>query len=106
MDAAGLARIRPFKPLTAASSEGRRLTRMTIVSSYFQVSGVKDDNDVRASLQALYDIFASQGLGQATFEIVDSEHAQLVVKHKSEVEPSVDAMNAALSKAGDYHIIA
>ena len=79
---------------------------MSIVSSYFQVSGVKDDNDVRKALQALYDIFAENGLGQTTFEITDSDHAQLVVKHKENVEPSVDVMNKALAKAGEYRIIA
>lgn len=79
---------------------------MSIVSSYFHVSGVKDDNDVRKALQALYDIFAEHGLGQATFEITDSEHAQLVVKHKKNVEPSIDVMNEALAKAGEYRIIA
>lgn len=79
---------------------------MSIVSSYFHVSGVKDDNDVRKALQALYDIFADHGLGQATFEIADSEHAQLVVKHKKNVEPSIDVMNRALAKAGEYRIIA
>ena len=79
---------------------------MSIVSSYFQVSGVKDDNDVRKALQALYDIFAENGLGQATFEISDSDHAQLVVKHKESVEPSVDVMNRALAKAGEYRIVA
>ncbi len=79
---------------------------MSIVSSYFQVSGVKDDNDVRKALQSLYDIFASHGLGQATFEITDAEHAQLVVKHKADVEPSVDVMNEAMAKDGDYRIVA
>lgn len=79
---------------------------MSIVSSYFQVSGVKDDNDVRKALQALYDIFAAHGLGQATFEITDSDHAQLVVKHKDNVEPSIDVMNEALAKAGEYRIVA
>ena len=79
---------------------------MSIVSSYFQVSGVKDDNDVRKALQALYDIFAEHGLGQATFEITDSDHAQLVVKHKDNVEPSIDVMNEALAKGGEYRIVA
>ena len=40
---------------------------MSIVSSYFQVSGVKDDNDVRKALQSLYDIFASHGLGPVSY---------------------------------------
>ena len=79
---------------------------MSIVSSYFQVSGVKDDNDVRKALQALYDIFAEHGLGQATFEITDSDHAQLVVKHKDNVEPSIYVMNEALAKGGEYRIVA
>ena len=48
-----------------------------IVSTHYHVSGVKNDNDVRKALQALYDIFAS----------------------------SVPAMNEALAKAGNYEIV-
>ncbi|MDO5031428.1 hypothetical protein [Corynebacterium sp.] len=76
-----------------------------IVSTYYRVSGVKNDRDVRKSLQALYDIFAAHGLGQATFEITDDEHARLVVKHKEDVDPSIPAMNEALAKAGSYEIL-
>lgn len=76
-----------------------------IVSTHYHVSGVKNDNDVRKALQALYDIFASGGLGLATFEITNHEYARLVVKHKDDVIPSVPAMNEALAKAGNYEIV-
>lgn len=79
---------------------------MSIVSSYFQVSGIRNDNDVRKALQSMYDIFATNGLGQATFEITEPGQAQLIVKHRADIEPSVEAMNAALREAGDYRIMA
>lgn len=63
--------------------------------------GTREDS----ALQELYDIFASGGLGQATFEITDHEYARLVVKHKDDVIPSVPAMNEALAKAGNYEIV-
>ncbi|QNE89824.1 hypothetical protein H0194_01870 [Corynebacterium incognita] len=79
---------------------------MTIlVSTKYHVRGVKDDNDVRKALQALFDIFASEGIGQATFEITEPDVADLFVKHKDDVIPSVEKMNAALATAGPYEIV-
>ncbi len=79
---------------------------MTIpVTTKYHVRGVRDDNDVRKALQALYDIFAEHGMGQATFETTDPDVADLFIKHKASIAPDVDAMNAVLAKAGDYEIV-
>ncbi|MDO5700665.1 MAG: hypothetical protein Q4P36_04245 [Bowdeniella nasicola] len=74
-----------------------------IVSTALRVVGVRTEDDVRACLQALYDIFASIGLGQATFEV--NEHGtDLFVKHDAEIEPNLPAIDAALRSAGPYHL--
>lgn len=76
-----------------------------IVSTRFLVDGVHDDADTRRAMQALFDIFAETGMGQATFEIVPGEPTRLWVKHSQDVEPDPEVITAALSRAGDYRII-
>ncbi len=74
-----------------------------ITSTTYPVTGVATDTDVKKALQALYDVFADQSLGQATFEITE-DHAQVVIKHKDSVTPDVTALNEALAKAGNFRI--
>lgn len=76
-----------------------------IASTHIRVSGIRDDRDVKKALQALYDVFAAQGLGQATFEVGDGDVADLFVKHKESVTPDLAALDAALARAGDFHIV-
>lgn len=76
-----------------------------IVSCCFEVSGVKNDRDVKRALQALYDIFAEHGLGQATFELTGAEHAQLYVKHLDTVHPDPAIIDKALARAGDFRVV-
>ncbi len=76
-----------------------------IVATRFLVEGIADEGDVTKALQALYDVFASQGLGQATFELVPGEAARLWVKHKASVTPSAEPIAQALARAGDYRVV-
>ena len=76
-----------------------------IVSCRFEVSGVKTDRDVKKALQSLYDIFADNGIGQATFEITGDEHAQLLVKHADTVHPDPEIIGRALARAGDFRVV-
>ena len=76
-----------------------------IVSCRFEVSGVKNDRDVKRALQALYDIFADHGIGQATFELTGNGHAQLFVKHADTVHPDPEVIGRALARAGDYRVV-
>lgn len=76
-----------------------------IVSTMFQVAGVRSDADVKAALQGLYDVFARLGLGQATFEVTDSDVASLHVKHKQSVTPDRPAIARALADAGDFRLV-
>ena len=77
-----------------------------IVSTRFLVEGVTDDRDTKKAMQALFDIFAQHGLGQATFEIVAGEPTRLWIKHKDSVVPSRELIDEALASAGDYRTIA
>ena len=74
-----------------------------ITSTTYPVTGVASDADVKKALQALYDVFADQGLGQATFEITEDQ-ARVIIKHKDTVTPDVGALNDVLAKAGDFRI--
>lgn len=76
-----------------------------IVSCRFKVSGVRNDKDVKKALQSLYDIFAENGLGQATFEMTGDEHADLVIKHLASADPDPAIIDQALSRAGDFRVI-
>jgi hypothetical protein len=78
-----------------------------IVSTRLRVSGVHTDTEVKAALQALYDVFAELGIGQATFEVTGAGTgaADLYVKHLDTVTVDVDAINAALKRAGDYQVV-
>lgn len=75
-----------------------------IIATSYEVTGVRDDDDVRRALQALFDVFADAGLGQATFELTDGDAARLVVKHKRSVTPDTAAMARALAGAGDFRL--
>lgn len=75
-----------------------------IVSCRFEVSGVRDDRDVKKALQSLYNIFADHGLGQATFELTGTGNAQLFVKHPDTVRPDPAIIDRALARAGDFRV--
>lgn len=55
-------------------------------------------------LQALFDVFAAHGLGQATFEITDAG-AELFIKHLDTVTPDLAVIDAALRSAGDFGVL-
>lgn len=76
-----------------------------IVSTCFLVEGVDDDQDTRKAMQSLFDIFAENGLGQATFEISPGEPTRLWIKHKDSVDPSRELIGEALARAGDYRLL-
>ena len=76
-----------------------------IVSTCFLVEGVHSDEDTKKAMQSLFDIFAENGLGQATFEISPGEPTRLWIKHKDSVQPSAELIGQALAKAGDYRIV-
>ncbi|CAM3887205.1 hypothetical protein [Janibacter anophelis] len=76
-----------------------------IVTTRFLVEGVHADDDTKAALQALYDIFAQHGLGQATFEIIPGEHTRLWVKHRDDVQPTPELIDEALARAGEYRVV-
>lgn len=78
-----------------------------IVSTRLQVSGVHADSEVKQALQALYDVFAELGIGQATFEVTGAGTgtADLFIKHLASVDVDVAAINAALARAGDFRVV-
>lgn len=76
-----------------------------IVSTRFLVEGVHDDADTKKALQALFDIFAENGLGQATFEIVEGEPTRLWIKHTKDVAPDRELIAETLAGAGDYRLV-
>ena len=78
-----------------------------IVSTRLRVSGVHTDTEVKQALQALYDVFAELGIGQATFEVTGAGTgaADLYVKHLATVTVDVDALNAALKAAGEFQVV-
>ncbi|NLG20262.1 MAG: hypothetical protein GX555_02370 [Actinomycetales bacterium] len=76
-----------------------------IVSTRFLVEGVHTDWDTKVAMQPLFDIFAAQGMGQATFEIVPGEPTRLWIKHKDTVVPSRELIDEALRRAGDYRVV-
>lgn len=82
-----------------AQTEGR------IASTTFSVAGVRSEDDVREALQGLYDVFAELGVGQATFEVSDTDVARLIVKHKDSVTPDRAAIQAALAEAGSFRLV-
>ena len=81
------------------------MTADRIVSTTLRVRGVRTDHDVIHALQSLYDVFAELGLGQATFEVTEAETADLFIKHLDSVTVDVAAINVALAKAGDFHVV-
>lgn len=76
-----------------------------IVSTTLEVAGVHTEDDVRAALQALFDVFADLDLGQATFEVVDPNTTRLIVKHKKSVTADRSAIAKVLEEAGDYRLV-
>lgn len=76
-----------------------------VASTTFRVKGVRSEDDVREALQGLYDVFAGLGLGQATFEVSDTDVARLIVKHKESVTPDRAAIEAALTEAGSFQLV-
>jgi len=76
-----------------------------ISSSCFLVEGVATDRDTKRALQSLYDVFAANGLGQATFEVVPDEPTRLWIKHKDGFAPRRETIDAALARAGNYRVI-
>ncbi|HLR84020.1 MAG TPA: hypothetical protein VK059_03670 [Nocardioidaceae bacterium] len=75
-----------------------------IVATTLEVAGVRSEGDARAARQALFDVFAELGLGQATFEVTDADVANLIVKHKKSVTPDTAAIAQALADAGDFRL--
>lgn len=75
-------------------------TQDPIVATTFSVAGVRSDDEVREALQTLFDVFSELGLGQATFEVTDTDVAHLIVKHKRSVTPDRHAIDKALSAVG------
>ncbi len=78
-----------------------------LASSMVRVSGVHSDSDVKAALQALFDVFADEGIGQATFETEGDPDrpARLFLKHRREVNPDMNVLDRALANAGDFRIV-
>lgn len=76
-----------------------------LTSSCFLVEGVTTDRDTKKALQSLYDVFAANGLGQATFEVVPDEPTRLWIKHKDGFAPRRETIDAALARAGKYRVI-
>src|SRR5690606_19058254 len=76
-----------------------------VASTTFRVKGVRSEDDVREALQGLYDVFTELGLGQATFEVSDTDVARLIVKHKEAVTPDQAAIEAALTEAGSFKLV-
>lgn len=75
-----------------------------IVSTTLEVTGVRSEDEVRDALQALFDVFAELDLGQATFEVTDSDTTRLIIKHKQSVTPDRKAVAEALASAGDFRL--
>lgn len=77
-----------------------------ITSTRFRVAGVETQDEVKRALQSLYDVFAEQGMGQATFEVNPGDDAaDLFVKHKVDVAPDRDVIRRALAEAGDFRLL-
>lgn len=77
-----------------------------IASTRFRVAGVVTPDEVKQALQALYDVFADEGLGQATFEVTPgSDAADLFVKHKADVVPDRAVIARALASAGNFTLL-
>jgi len=75
------------------------------VSTIFEVEGVRTEDEVLKALQALFDVFADEGLGQATFEVKAGETTHLVVKHKQSVTPDRAVIAEVLASAGDFRLV-
>ncbi|WP_203567062.1 hypothetical protein [Aestuariimicrobium ganziense] len=77
-----------------------------IDSTRFRVAGITSPDEVKRALQSLYDVFAEQGMGQATFEVTENtDVADLWVKHKADVVPDREVIRRALAEAGDFTLV-
>ncbi len=74
-------------------------------STKLRVSGVRTDDEVKVALQSLYDVFTDLKLGQAAFEVTDTDTADLFIKHLDTVTVDEDAVDTALRSAGDFHVV-
>lgn len=75
-----------------------------IASTRIRVTGIHTDDEVKIAKQAVYDISAAQGIGQATFEVYGSDRTDLVLKHLARQDPDLAVVDAALASAGDFHV--
>lgn len=75
-----------------------------IVESRFLVHGVRSETDVRRATQALFDIFADQHIGQASFEISGDGPAVLILKHAANTAIDREAIAKVLLTAGAYRL--
>src|SRR5699024_9243753 len=76
-----------------------------LTSSCFLAEGVTTDRYTKKALQSLYCVFAANGLGQATFEVVPDEPTRLWLKHKDGIAPRRETIDAALARPGKYRVI-
>lgn len=76
-----------------------------IEQTRFLVSGVTTSSEVKQALQELYDVFADEGLGQATFELDPTGGpASLIIKYLAGLTPNTAVINTQLAKAGPFII--
>lgn len=75
-----------------------------LVSKTYRIAGVRDDLEVKAIMQQLYDIFTAQGIGQAAVELAGAEQ-RLVVKHRPDQEPDRQAIADAMARAGNFKLL-
>lgn len=77
--------------------------RPAVVSTTFALSGLTDDDDVRAVTDA---VSAVSGVGGVAVELVPGGGATMFVKHPADVELDRSVVEAALQTAGDYAMLA
>ena len=76
-------------------------------TTHFAVASVDNKDGGKTSkkiLQALYDIFSSEGIGYAAFEFSPDAPARLIIKHKADQQPDIDALNAQMAKVSKAEI--
>ncbi len=74
-----------------------------VVSTTFRIEGVETGEHIRLAQQKLFDVYASQGIGQSAFEICPNTGAvTLTLKHDASIQPDVAVISAALARAGNF----